>query len=187
MMDKLRGIVELFKILLWDQGVATAAVEDPKVFQALLKDIENAISARLIWDRSLVEDLSDARVNRAKSLIQLIQEGSAKKDVKRWEEKAGYFKPLSSKALIVAAVLCNREKDLHHSCEAIRAICQSATQIAEWSSWPDDNRLKNFLNAWVPQPDEPQRTVCQPESPVLRCSSCRAALTSREAISSKSW
>lgn len=179
-MEKFQGIGELLENLLWDKDIAAASEEESATFYARLKEIENLIAARLVYRGPLDQQLTARKLRSIKNFLVRISE---EESLRKWGEKVSQINQLRPKALAVAAVLCSGEKFLRNATDTVRAICQSAQKIAEWSPWPDDERLmalvREYQRAGPPpnEPDESQRTSCTPLA--LECSTCGTALTSQ--------
>ncbi|KAH6618333.1 hypothetical protein B0J18DRAFT_437108 [Chaetomium sp. MPI-SDFR-AT-0129] len=180
-METLRALAELLKTHLTSDVVAAAAgapgiAED---FRAIVQDIQDHAAARLLWMRPLTQNLTGRDINSAKIFLTRIY-GDEEGGKKNWDEKTQYFKNLSWESLAVAAILCNADT-LRHSTSTIRALCNDAKIISQWSPWPNDHRLRKVVqeyrqggesSATDPSPSQPAMR----ELPILECSSCGTSL-----------
>ncbi|KAL2015043.1 hypothetical protein VTK56DRAFT_6435 [Thermocarpiscus australiensis] len=183
-MEAFRALVELWKIHLWASDVAAAAAGSAQEFHALLRDVQHHAAARALWSKPLDQPLARRDIQSATAFLERIyskEEGPER----NWGEKVSCFKQLRPESLAVAIVLCNGDKALRHSTDTIRALCQGAEEIAKWSHWPYDPRLKALVQksqqqaaasaATSPaQPAQSPHATPRPGQLALKCSSCGA-------------
>ncbi|KAK3296505.1 uncharacterized protein B0H64DRAFT_374584 [Chaetomium fimeti] len=151
-MDKFRASVDNLLSLLWAPDVATAAAGPGDEFWDLLRTIEGHAAARLLYGKGLDQPLADRELG------------------------------LDGKSLAIAAVVCSRRNVLASAMNTIRALCEGAEEIAEWSKWPDDPLLQTRARECQPPATAPAVDASNTGSPTPGSSTSATSADTRSRV-----